>query len=67
MTRGFLDPQINKVDMLHGISFASAGSGYDDLTANLSVRFFFYHMNNFLLACHLTSPQIFVLKCNLFL
>ncbi|KAM3251427.1 GDSL esterase/lipase [Capsicum annuum] len=36
MTRGFLDPQINKVDMLHGISFASAGSGYDDLTANLS-------------------------------
>lgn len=36
MTRGFLDPQINKVDLLHGISFASAGSGYDDLTANLS-------------------------------
>ncbi|XP_055806471.1 GDSL esterase/lipase At5g45950 [Solanum dulcamara] len=36
MTRGFLEPQINKVDMLHGISFASAGSGYDDLTANLS-------------------------------
>ncbi|MCD7448802.1 hypothetical protein HAX54_046648 [Datura stramonium] len=36
MTRGFLDPQINKMNMLHGISFASAGSGYDDLTANLS-------------------------------
>ncbi|XP_059291102.1 GDSL esterase/lipase At5g45950 isoform X1 [Lycium ferocissimum] len=36
LTRGFLDPQINKVDMLHGISFASAASGYDDLTANLS-------------------------------
>lgn len=36
MTRAFLDPQINKVDMLHGISFASAGSGYDDLTANFS-------------------------------
>ncbi|XP_016470566.1 GDSL esterase/lipase At5g45950-like isoform X1 [Nicotiana tabacum] len=36
MTRGFLDPQINNMDMLHGISFASAGSGYDDLTANLS-------------------------------
>ncbi|KAK4347207.1 hypothetical protein RND71_033546 [Anisodus tanguticus] len=36
MTRAFLDPQINKVDMLHGISFASAGSGYDDFTANMS-------------------------------
>ncbi|KAA8515187.1 hypothetical protein F0562_018366 [Nyssa sinensis] len=34
--RGFLDPQINKEDLLHGVSFASAGSGYDDLTANLS-------------------------------
>ncbi|KAL3519913.1 hypothetical protein ACH5RR_018062 [Cinchona calisaya] len=34
--RGFLDPHLNKLDMLHGVSFASAGSGYDDLTANLS-------------------------------
>ncbi|XP_027105442.1 GDSL esterase/lipase At5g45950 [Coffea eugenioides] len=34
--RGFLDPHLNKIDMLHGISFASAASGYDDLTANLS-------------------------------
>ncbi|KAL5772312.1 hypothetical protein ACOSP7_011915 [Xanthoceras sorbifolium] len=32
----FLDPNIKKADLLHGISFASAGSGYDDLTANLS-------------------------------
>lgn len=34
--RGFLDPHLNKIDMLHGVSFASAASGYDDLTANLS-------------------------------
>ncbi|ESR62687.1 hypothetical protein CICLE_v10015728mg [Citrus x clementina] len=32
----FLDPTIKKIDLLHGVSFASAGSGYDDLTANLS-------------------------------
>ncbi|KAK3207040.1 hypothetical protein Dsin_021086 [Dipteronia sinensis] len=32
----FLDPKINNEDLLHGVSFASAGSGYDDLTANLS-------------------------------
>ncbi|CAL5346112.1 unnamed protein product [Camellia sinensis] len=34
--RGFLDPTIQKVDLLHGVSFASAGSGYDDLTANFT-------------------------------
>ncbi|XAR66531.1 Triacylglycerol lipase [Bertholletia excelsa] len=33
---GFLDPTLNTMDLLHGVSFASAGSGYDDLTANLS-------------------------------
>ncbi|XP_044460794.1 GDSL esterase/lipase At5g45950-like [Mangifera indica] len=32
----FPDPNIGKVDILHGDSFASAGSGYDELTANLS-------------------------------
>uniref|UniRef100_A0A5B7BI59 GDSL esterase/lipase n=1 Tax=Davidia involucrata TaxID=16924 RepID=A0A5B7BI59_DAVIN len=36
VVRAFLDPYIRKVDLLHGVSFASAGSGYDDLTANLS-------------------------------
>ncbi|KAH7568839.1 hypothetical protein JRO89_XS06G0059600 [Xanthoceras sorbifolium] len=35
----FLDPNIKKADLLHGISFASAGSGYDDLTANLSTLY----------------------------
>ena len=33
----FLDPNLKPKDMLHGVSFASAASGYDDLTANLSV------------------------------
>lgn len=36
MIPGFLDPNITKQDLLHAVSFASAGSGYDDLTANLS-------------------------------
>lgn len=35
----FLDPNISEIDMLHGVSFASAGSGYDELTANFSVSF----------------------------
>ncbi|XP_050225569.1 GDSL esterase/lipase At5g45950 [Mercurialis annua] len=32
----FLDPNIKPTDLLHGVSFASAASGYDDLTANIS-------------------------------
>lgn len=32
----FLDPKLRPHDILHGVSFASAASGYDDLTANLS-------------------------------
>ncbi|KAL6992449.1 hypothetical protein U1Q18_010558, partial [Sarracenia purpurea var. burkii] len=36
LLRGFLDPTIEKVDLLHGVSFASAGSGYDELTANIT-------------------------------
>ncbi|KAF6155946.1 hypothetical protein GIB67_039277 [Kingdonia uniflora] len=33
---GFLDPHLKKENLLHGVSFASAASGYDDLTANLT-------------------------------
>lgn len=33
----FLDPTLTSSDLLHGVSFASAGSGYDELTSNLSV------------------------------
>ncbi|CAK9134657.1 unnamed protein product [Ilex paraguariensis] len=33
--QGYLDPHKRKADLVHGVSFASAGSGYDDLTANL--------------------------------
>ncbi|KAL9146285.1 hypothetical protein ABFS82_13G100600 [Erythranthe guttata] len=36
LVRAFLDPAITKKDLLHGVSFASADSGYDELTANLS-------------------------------
>ncbi|KAJ8761400.1 hypothetical protein K2173_001531 [Erythroxylum novogranatense] len=32
----FLDPNLKQADLLHGVSFASAASGYDDFTANLS-------------------------------
>ncbi|XP_010260395.1 PREDICTED: GDSL esterase/lipase At5g45950-like [Nelumbo nucifera] len=33
---GFLDRNLKVEDLLHGVSFASAASGYDDLTANLT-------------------------------
>lgn len=33
----FLDPTLTQADLPRGASFASAGSGYDDLTANISV------------------------------
>lgn len=32
----FLDPSKQKADFLHGVSFASAATGYDDLTATLT-------------------------------
>ncbi|XP_052200978.1 GDSL esterase/lipase At5g45950 [Diospyros lotus] len=34
--QAFLDPTIKEEALLHGVSFASAGSGYDELTTNLS-------------------------------
>ncbi|KFK31504.1 hypothetical protein AALP_AA6G121100 [Arabis alpina] len=34
--QAFLDPTLTQTDLPHGASFASAGSGYDDLTANIS-------------------------------
>ncbi|XP_010538561.1 PREDICTED: GDSL esterase/lipase At5g45950 [Tarenaya hassleriana] len=37
----FLDRTLTPTDLLHGVSFASAGSGYDDLTANFSDVFSF--------------------------
>ncbi|KAK3039906.1 hypothetical protein RJ639_027741 [Escallonia herrerae] len=43
VVRPFLDPSIQKVDLLHGVSFASGGSGYDDLTANFSQVLSFGH------------------------
>ncbi|KAI6703680.1 hypothetical protein NL676_012816 [Syzygium grande] len=32
----FLDPKLTRSELLHGVSFASAASGYDDFTANIS-------------------------------
>ncbi|KAK1275843.1 GDSL esterase/lipase [Acorus gramineus] len=32
----FLDPNLKPEELRHGVSFASAASGYDDLTANLT-------------------------------
>ncbi|OWM77378.1 hypothetical protein CDL15_Pgr016775 [Punica granatum] len=32
----FLDPAVKKFDLRYGVSFASAASGYDDFTANIS-------------------------------
>lgn len=34
--RAFLDPAITNKDLLHGVTFASSASGYDELTANFS-------------------------------
>ncbi|XP_058100656.1 GDSL esterase/lipase At5g45950-like [Magnolia sinica] len=36
MIPAFLDKGLKKTDLLHGVSFASAGSGYDDLTAHFT-------------------------------
>ncbi|KAG8385486.1 hypothetical protein BUALT_Bualt03G0050400 [Buddleja alternifolia] len=36
LIKAFLDPAITRNDLLHGVSFASAASGYDEYTANLS-------------------------------
>ncbi|KAI3963191.1 hypothetical protein MKX01_030321 [Papaver californicum] len=33
---GYLEPNVTNNQILHGVSFASAASGYDDLTANLT-------------------------------
>ncbi|XP_076936034.1 GDSL esterase/lipase At5g45950-like [Bidens hawaiensis] len=32
--KAYLDPHLKDEDLLHGVSFASGGSGYDDFTAN---------------------------------
>ena len=34
---GFLDPKLKPGQLVTGVSFASAGSGYDDATAKRSV------------------------------
>ena len=33
----YLDPALSNQDIVTGVSFASAGSGYDNLTASLTV------------------------------
>ena len=35
--KAYLDRDLKEEDLLHGVSFAWGGSGYDDLTANITV------------------------------
>lgn len=39
----FLDPNLKLEDIPHGVSFASAATGYDDFTANISVKLYLLH------------------------
>nr|GFB63692.1 GDSL esterase/lipase At5g45950-like [Tanacetum cinerariifolium] len=32
--KAYLDPSLKEEDLVHGVSFASGGSGYDDFTAD---------------------------------
>ncbi|KAK9055923.1 hypothetical protein SSX86_027010 [Deinandra increscens subsp. villosa] len=34
--KAYLDPHLKEEDLVHGVSFASGGSGYDDMTANIT-------------------------------
>ncbi|KVH89512.1 SGNH hydrolase-type esterase domain-containing protein [Cynara cardunculus var. scolymus] len=34
--KAYLDRDLKEEDLLHGVSFASGGSGYDDFTANIT-------------------------------
>ncbi|KAI3710204.1 hypothetical protein L2E82_39978 [Cichorium intybus] len=36
ITKAYLDRNLMEEDLLHGVSFASGGSGYDDYTANVT-------------------------------
>lgn len=36
--KAYLDRNLKEEDLVHGVSFASGGSGYDDFTANITVR-----------------------------
>lgn len=38
----YLDPRYNMVDFVKGVSFASAGTGYDNLTSAIMVSSYFY-------------------------
>lgn len=38
MVPAFLDPNLKLEDLPYGVSFASAATGFDDYTANISVH-----------------------------
>lgn len=38
MVPAFLDPNLKLKDLPYGVSFASAATGFDDYTANISVH-----------------------------
>lgn len=44
--KAYLDSNLMEEDLLHGVSFASGGSGYDDFTAdNITVSVILKHFN----------------------
>lgn len=47
----YLDPTLSMEELLTGVSFASAGTGYDPLTVELSVCIYFHGI--FYLLCNL--------------
>ena len=42
----YLDPDLNTQDLITGVSFASAGAGYDNLTAEAAVSVFLLDILN---------------------
>lgn len=44
----YLDPTLSMEELMTGVSFASAGSGFDTLTATLTVIFLTPNTNRFI-------------------
>lgn len=48
--KAYLDPNLKEEDLVHGVSFASGGSGFDDFTANITVSsYILKHSNLFII------------------
>ncbi|MFS8015742.1 hypothetical protein Hanom_Chr15g01360241 [Helianthus anomalus] len=42
--KAYLDRNLKEEDLVHGVSFASGGSGFDDFTANITVSHNLKHL-----------------------